>query len=148
MTLERQLRVLLLLPSSVSLIIYRFCLITKDLITFLGQLNPSKCEFITKLVAAPDFRSIICQMRDCLIRKPLDRVLEEASGESGGLKRALGPWNLVALGIGATIGVGIFVLTGSAAARFAGPAIVLSFLISGLACAVAGLCYAEFAAML
>src|SRR5208283_93277 len=64
------------------------------------------------------------------------------------LKRALGPINLTSLGIGAIIGAGIFVLTGQAAAQYAGPGIVYSFLLSGLACAFAGLCYAEFASMI
>lgn len=64
------------------------------------------------------------------------------------LNRALGPLNLVALGIGAVIGAGIFVLTGQAAAQYAGPAIVCSFLLAGAACACAGLCYAELAAMI
>src|SRR5438045_2672561 len=64
------------------------------------------------------------------------------------LKRALGPVNLTTLGIGAIIGAGIFVLTGQAAAQYAGPAVVLSFVISGLGCVFAGLCYAEFAAMI
>ncbi len=61
------------------------------------------------------------------------------------MKRVLGPFHLTALGVGAIIGVGIFVLTGQAAAQYAGPAIVLSFLISGTASVFAGLCYAEFA---
>lgn len=64
------------------------------------------------------------------------------------LKRALGPLNLTALGIGAVIGAGIFVLTGQAAAKYAGPAIVFSFILAGMACAFAGLCYAEFSAMI
>src|SRR5512133_2782361 len=64
------------------------------------------------------------------------------------LKRALGPVNLTTLGIGAVIGAGIFVLTGQAAARYAGPAIVISFILAGLACTFAALCYAEFAAMI
>ncbi len=64
------------------------------------------------------------------------------------LKKALGPLNLTALGIGAVIGAGIFVLTGQAAAKYAGPAIVLSFVLAGIACAFAGLCYAEFSAMI
>src|ERR1039458_6130558 len=64
------------------------------------------------------------------------------------LKRALGPMNLTALGIGAVIGAGIFVLTGQAAAKYAGPAIVFSFVLAGAACAFAGLCYAEFSAMI
>src|SRR6185369_16301427 len=64
------------------------------------------------------------------------------------LKRALGAGNLVLLGIGAIIGAGIFVLTGQAAANYAGPAIVFSFILAGVACGFAGLCYAEFAAMI
>ena len=65
--------------------------------------------------------------------------------EESGMKRALSATNLTTLGIGAIIGAGIFVLTGQAAAQYAGPAIVISFIISGLACLFAGLCYAEFA---
>lgn len=68
-------------------------------------------------------------------------------GESS-LKRSLTARQLVLLGVGAVIGAGIFVLTGQAAAEHAGPAVVLSFVFAGLACALAGLCYAEFAAML
>ena len=64
------------------------------------------------------------------------------------LKRTLTAWQLTMLGIGAVIGAGIFVLSGHAAAEHAGPAVVLSFVIAGIACALAGLCYAEFAAML
>jgi APA family basic amino acid/polyamine antiporter len=81
--------------------------------------------------------------------KPLDMLMHEAS-ETGehSLKRALGPINLITLGIGAIIGAGIFVLTGSAAAKYAGPAIVLSFILSGIACVFAGLCYAEFASLI
>ena len=81
-------------------------------------------------------------------RKSVDRLLVEVADEEHGLRRALGPLNLVALGIGAIIGAGIFVLTGSAAAQYAGPAIVLSFVLAGLAAALAGLCYAEFASMI
>lgn len=65
-----------------------------------------------------------------------------------GLKKTLGRFNLISLGIGAIIGTGIFVLTGTAAANHAGPALVISFIVSGLGCAFAGLCYAEFAAMI
>src|SRR5271165_5150432 len=81
--------------------------------------------------------------------KPLDALLKEAS-ETGehGLKRALGPINLIALGIGAIIGAGIFVLTGSAASLYAGPAIMLSYILAGVGCAFAGLCYAEFASLI
>ncbi|MEA3246280.1 MAG: amino acid permease [Gemmatimonadota bacterium] len=82
-------------------------------------------------------------------RKPLSVLMAEASEEgSHTLKRTLGALNLTLLGIGAIIGAGIFVLTGSAAAQYAGPAIVLSFVIAGLGCLFAGLCYAEFASMI
>jgi len=80
-------------------------------------------------------------------RKPAASLQSEAQADQS-LKRALGSVNLTALGIGAIIGAGIFVLTGHAAAQFAGPGIVYSFILSGLACAFAGLCYAEFASML
>lgn len=80
-------------------------------------------------------------------RKPAAALQAEAQADHS-LKRALGPVNLTALGIGAIIGAGIFVLTGHAAAQYAGPGIVYSFILSGLACMFAGLCYAEFASML
>ena len=81
--------------------------------------------------------------------KPIDKLLKEA-GETGehSLKRALGPVNLITLGIGAVIGAGIFVLTGSAAALYAGPAIMVSYILAGLGCVFAGLCCAEFASMI
>src|SRR5579875_544345 len=81
--------------------------------------------------------------------KPLNVIMEEAAetGE-GSLRRALGPINLITLGIGAIIGAGIFVLTGQAAATAAGPAIVISFILAGITCAFAGLCYAEFASLI
>ena len=81
------------------------------------------------------------------LTKPLGQLLNE-SKETGGLKRTLTALNLTTLGIGAIIGAGIFVLTGQAAAQYAGPGIVISFIISGLACGFAGLCYAEFASMI
>ena len=81
------------------------------------------------------------------ITKPLPQLFSE-SKDTGGLKRSLTALNLTTLGIGAIIGAGIFVLTGQAAAQYAGPGIVLSFIISGLACGFAGLCYAEFASMI
>ena len=80
------------------------------------------------------------------IFKTKSHHLHEIEGHE--LKRILGPRHLVTLGIGAIIGAGIFVLTGQAAAQYAGPAIVISFIISGLACAFAGLCYAEFASLI
>jgi APA family basic amino acid/polyamine antiporter len=83
------------------------------------------------------------------LKKPVAALHVEAAGDGEhSLKKALGVTNLVSLGIGAIIGAGIFVLTGQAAAQYAGPAIVISFLISGVGCLLAGLCYAEFAAMI
>jgi basic amino acid/polyamine antiporter, APA family len=79
-------------------------------------------------------------------KKDLARLQAEA--EAGTLRRALGPINLVTLGIGAIIGTGIFVLTGPVAATAAGPAIIISFIIAGIGCVFAGLCYAEFASMI
>src|ERR1700742_395790 len=81
--------------------------------------------------------------------KPLSSLKHEA-GEEGEhtLRRSLGPVNLITLGVGAVIGAGIFVLTGQAAALHAGPAIALSFVLAGLTCAFAGLCYAEFASII
>jgi APA family basic amino acid/polyamine antiporter len=70
-----------------------------------------------------------------------------AEAEGGQLRRSLGPWNLTALGIGSIIGTGIFGLTGTAASQNAGPALVLSMVISAIGCAFSGLCYAEFSAM-
>ncbi len=82
-------------------------------------------------------------------RKSVDSLMQEASTENGeGLQRTLGAVNLTAIGVGGIIGAGIFVLTGQAAAQYAGPAIALSFIISGIACGFAGLCYAEFASMI
>ena len=69
-------------------------------------------------------------------------------GEEHTLKRALGPMHLIALGIGAIIGAGIFVITGHAAASYAGPGVTISFAIAGLGCLFAGLCYAEYASMI
>ncbi len=82
-------------------------------------------------------------------RKTVAHLQAEAAAEGDqSLKRALSALNLTTLGIGAIIGAGIFVLTGQAAALYAGPAIVISFLFAGAACALAGFCYAEFAAMI
>ncbi len=83
-----------------------------------------------------------------LFRRKAVHDLQHEAGADHGMKRALGPVNLTAIGIGGIIGAGIFVLTGQAAANYAGPAIVLSFVLAGIACAFAGLCYAEFASMI
>jgi len=85
-----------------------------------------------------------------LATKPLDRILQEAdsTGEKTTLHRTLSANALVALGIGAIIGAGIFSLTGTAAAQNAGPAIVVSFILAGIGCALAGFCYSEFSTMI
>jgi APA family basic amino acid/polyamine antiporter len=79
-------------------------------------------------------------------RKSLEKLLAEMKGENR-LRRILGPVALTSLGVGAIIGAGIFVMTGRAAAQDAGPAIILSYVVAGIGCALAALCYAEFAAM-
>jgi APA family basic amino acid/polyamine antiporter len=80
--------------------------------------------------------------------KTPEEVIAGCDGGTYTLKRALGPWNLVGLGIGAIIGAGLFSLTGIAAAENAGPAIVLSFMLAALGCAFAGMCYSELSAMI
>ncbi|MHB8138372.1 MAG: amino acid permease [Smithellaceae bacterium] len=87
-------------------------------------------------------------MKGLFTRKPLSLILKEPEVEQHQLKRVLGPWGLISLGIGVIIGAGIFVLSGQAAATYAGPAIILSFIISAVGCGLAGLCYAEFASMI
>jgi basic amino acid/polyamine antiporter, APA family len=87
-------------------------------------------------------------MANLWAKKSIDQLTSEASDAKGGLKRTLSRFNLITLGIGAIIGAGIFVLTGHAAADYAGPAVVISFIVAGLACTFAGLCYAEFASMI
>jgi basic amino acid/polyamine antiporter, APA family len=80
--------------------------------------------------------------------KPLNELLADTSGSEHSLKKTLRVWDLIALGIGCIIGVGIFVLPGVEAAKHAGPGIILSFAIAGVACACSALCYAELAAMI
>jgi len=81
-------------------------------------------------------------------KKPLEQLLMQAGNAEKGLKRTLGAGNLVALGIGAIIGAGLFVRTAAAAGQAAGPAVTISFIVAAIGCAFAGLCYAEFAAMI
>ncbi|MDR0565779.1 MAG: amino acid permease [Prevotellaceae bacterium] len=81
-------------------------------------------------------------------KKDVFALLSESGGSNDGLRRSLSMPHLVTLGIGAIVGTGIFVITGQAAAEYAGPALTISFLISGIGCVLAGLCYAEFAAMI
>lgn len=88
-------------------------------------------------------------MANLTARKNLHELIKSAeAGHEGGLKRSLGPINLIMLGIGAIIGAGIFVLTGEVASQYAGPAITISFMVAAFACACAGLCYAELASMI
>lgn len=84
--------------------------------------------------------------RRLFIKKTVLQIQQEAAATV--LKRTLGKWNLVSLGIGCIIGAGIFVMTGTAAANHAGPALVISFVFTGIACAFVGLCYAELASVL
>ena len=79
-------------------------------------------------------------------RKSVQQLMQGADAST--LDRALGPWHLIALGVGAIIGAGIFVITGTAAAQYAGPGIMLSFVIGAIACGFVGLCYAEFASLI
>jgi basic amino acid/polyamine antiporter, APA family len=81
-------------------------------------------------------------------KKSLDILMAQAADSEKGLKRTLGVWNLIALGIGAIIGAGLFVRTAAAAGEHAGAAVTISFLIAAIGCAFAGLCYAEFASMI
>ncbi|MDR2475961.1 MAG: amino acid permease [Bacteroidales bacterium] len=81
-------------------------------------------------------------------KKEIADILKESNSATSGMRRSLTATNLITLGIGAIVGTGIFVITGQAAADYAGPALSLSFVISALGCVLAGLCYAEFAAMI
>ena len=87
-------------------------------------------------------------MANLWIKKPLDKLVVEADESEKSLKRTLGPWALIALGIGAIIGAGLFVRTAAAIAERSGPSVTLGFLVAAIGCAFAGLCYAEFASMI
>src|SRR5947209_20019490 len=80
--------------------------------------------------------------------KPISKLLQQASDHGHGLRRTRTAQGLIALGIGAIIGAGLFVRTAAASAQAAGPGVVISFLVAAVGCAFAGMCYAEFAAML
>lgn len=83
------------------------------------------------------------------VKKTSEELLQEASNDGGkGLKRVLGTWGLIALGVGVIIGAGLFSITGIVAGEHTGPAIILSFVMAAVCCALAGLCYAEFASMI
>ncbi len=88
-------------------------------------------------------------MTEGLMRtKPIDRLRQDAEGSGHALERTIGPLSLIGLGIGAIIGAGLFSLTGIAAAENAGPAVVISFAIAAIGCALAGMCYSELASMI
>ena len=82
------------------------------------------------------------------VKKPIEQIIAASEGGEHTLKKSLGSWSLVSLGIGAIIGAGLFSLTGIAAAENAGPAVVLSFIVAALGCAFAGMCYSELASMI
>ena len=92
------------------------------------------------------FRSFLLRHRNNFQTKHISKLLECTSGEFG-LKKVLTSFELTLLGVGAIIGIGIFVITGIVAANYSGPALVVSFIIAGIVCAFAALSYAEFAAM-
>ena len=87
-------------------------------------------------------------MKQIFVRKPLAALLQQADESEKGLKRTLGAFNLVALGVGAIIGAGLFMRTAAAAANNAGPSVTLGYIVAAVGCALAGLCYAEFASMI
>src|SRR3989442_7035437 len=114
-------------------------------LTFRGNPLCSPPSYARRRGRGPD-REARTLANQLFARKPLALLLEEMKGENR-LRRVLGPVQLTALGVGAVFGTGIFVLTGVAAHDKTGPALMLSFLASGLACIFAALCYAEFASM-
>ena len=87
-------------------------------------------------------------MANIWLKKNINQLIAESSEGEKGLKRTIGAWGLIALGIGAIIGAGLFTSTAEAIANHTGPAVSISFLIAGIGCALAGLCYAEFASMI
>src|SRR5687768_5884293 len=107
-------------------------------------------RFILKVI--PYFSILLLnKTRHCMslfIKKPMNILMAEVDDSHKGLKRTLGAGNLVALGIGAIIGAGLFVRTAAAAAQHAGPSVTIGFIVAAIGCAFAGLCYAEFASMI
>ena len=89
-----------------------------------------------------------CMTKGLFVKKSIKTLLDEAQESQHVMKRSLGAVTLIAMGIGAIIGAGIFVLTGQAAAEYAGPGILLSFVLAAIICVFAALCYAEFASLI
>jgi APA family basic amino acid/polyamine antiporter len=109
-----------------------------------------KTRYSARTTGYPSEGNPLNTPRNWVHRKSIAAAIRDLDQESAptALKRVLGPLDLVLIGVGAIVGGGIFVVTGNAAAQFAGPAIVLSFLIAGFGCALTGMCYAELAAMI
>src|SRR6202008_2884050 len=93
----------------------------------------------------PHSRNLTNSIMSLFRKKSLDSLMAQAADSEKGLKRTLGVWSLIALGIGAIIGAGLFVRTAAAAGEHAGPAVTISFIIAPVGCAFAGLCYAGVA---
>ena len=113
--------------------------------------SPLPADLAPPVSSAPNGRPGVNgtpMMSRLFARKSLEDLTREASSTAHGLRRVLGPWHLIFLGIGAIVGAGIFVITGHAAAQYAGPAVTLSFVLAGVTCSFAGLCYAEFASLI
>ena len=91
-------------------------------------------------------RSTTPRARTWLKRKPVDQVRQDIA--SDGLRRDLGPMHLIFMAVGTIIGAGIYVMTGAAAASYAGPGVMVAFMLAGVACTFCGLCYAEMASAL
>lgn len=108
----------------------------------------SRCKIVIKGLHGIHMRSSLKLLRNhpMFRTRSVGQLAAQSQGEHG-LRRILGLFELILLGIGAVVGTGIFVITGIAASDYAGPAIVISFVISGLVCILAALCYAEFSAM-
>ena len=87
-------------------------------------------------------------MKKLFLKKSIHDLREEASEKKGGLQRSLSAFNLTTLGIGVLVGAGVFVIGGQAAEQFAGPAVIISFILAAIVSAFAALCYAEFASMI
>jgi APA family basic amino acid/polyamine antiporter len=87
-------------------------------------------------------------MKHLFAKKPLHLLLQQADESEKGLRRTLNSWNLMAIGVGAIIGAGLFVRTAAAAANNAGPSVTIAYIVAAIGCVLAGLCYAEFASMI